>query len=80
MSALASPAMHAEPRWDVTTNWAELTEAERAATFDHAIPAILLAWCRAGELEASDGVDGAGTGDRGGVAGAGQTRIGEAIA
>jgi hypothetical protein len=72
--------MAAKRDWVVYTNWAELTEAERAATFDHAIPAILLAWCRAGELEASDGVDGAGTGDRGGVDGSGQARIGGAVA
>ena len=62
--------------WSVSTNWSQLTEAERAAVVDHASPAIVLAWCRAGELEASGGLASGGgvrggRGDRDRVDGAG---------
>ena len=70
----ARSAKTADRGWVVYTNWAAMTEAEQARTFDAAIPALMLAWCRSGELaelEASDGLgtggalrDGDGVGDR----------------
>lgn len=38
-------------RFRVVTDWDEMTPEEREANFDAAMPAILLAWLRAGDLE-----------------------------
>jgi hypothetical protein len=75
LPASLAMAARSERGWVVYTDWESMTEAEQARTFDAAIPALMLAWCRSGELAEEE----AGNGLGGDLDAGGDRRVGHLV-